>query len=263
VNDYFRPKFKRRNRSSATINVRLIAYLSAVFAKGTRVFIVDFDALARSFKCTRRTVEMAVKKVREAGRFVFRTVRAGRSYVVQVSDRNPCIKGVFLLTKKKEIQNNTARPAALDLKKSSSWISKPAPRPIQALAGWLARNVLAREHRAASRTMFRFGHAYNFAVDALHAGHAKADLIDAWRYALRNVDSDLSNLPASIRWEPSSLVSLARRRLADGLSAACRVAQRRKALIAQNGPAKAVFTVFPKVKSTADFVAEFDALCAV
>ena len=263
--DYFtgyRPKAPRRKRSGSTVNVRLISYLSAVFAKGTRVYNVDFNALAKSFDCTRRTVEMAVKKVRDSGRFFFKTIRAGRSYLVQVSDRNPSIRGVFILTNKKRIQNNTERRPAQVFKKSSLWADKPAPRPIQGLAGWLARNVLAPLHRAESRTMFRFGHAYNFAVSALHAGHSKADVADSWRYALRSVDSDLQNLPKEIRkFEPSSLVIIARRHLSDGLSAARRVSLRWQALNRKETP---VFTVAPVVKtvSHADFAAEFNALCA-
>ena len=262
--DYFTgfgPKSPRRKRSGSTVNIRLIAYLSAVFAKGTRVYNVDFNALAKSFDCTRRTVEMAVKKVRESGRFIFKTIRSGRSYLVQVSGRNPSIKGVFLLTKKKRIQNNTERQPAQVFKKSSLWASKPAPRRIQALAGWVCRKVLAPIHRAESRTMFRFGHAYNFAVAALHAGHSKADVADSWRYALRSVDSDLAHLPKSIRWEPSSLVIVARRHLSDGLSAPDRVSLRWQALNRKETP---VFTMAPVVKtvSHADFAAEFNALCA-
>lgn len=248
-NEDFRPKRRRARRSSAPICVRLNAYLIAVFAKGTRVYTVDFDALARSFKCTRRTVEMAVKKVREGGRFVFKTVRVGRSYAVQVSDRNPCIKGVFSLKRKKEIPNTT--PAARVLEKSSNWVSKPAPRRIRALAGFIARNELGRLHRAATRTLFRLGHALNFATQALHAGHARADIVDAYRYALRSVDDELSHRPAGERWEPSSLVKLARRRLADGLSAAARVAIRRDAL----RPVSAA-----NVAAAASFMARVDSL---
>lgn len=225
----FRPKRRLVKRSPVAVCIRLNAYLLAVFAKGTRVYTIDFDALSRSFKCTRRTVEMAVAKVRSGDRFIFRTVRVGRSYAVQVSDRNPCIKGVFLLTKKKEIPNTTPQPARA-LEKSSGWVSKPAPRRIQALAAWLARHELAKIHRAGARTMFRIGHALNFAVDALHAGHARADITDAYRYALRSVDADLAHLPPAVRWEPSSLIKLARRRLADGLTAAARVSIRRAAL---------------------------------
>ena len=258
----FRPKRRRVKRSSAPISVRLNAYLLAVFAKGTRVYTVDFDALARSFSCTRRTVEMAMKKVREAARFVFRTVRVGRSYAVQVSDRNPCIKGVFLLTKKKKIPNTAPQPAR-GLEKSSNWVSKPAPRRVQALGAWLARHELAKIHRAGARTMFRVGHALNFATEALHAGHARADIADAYRYALRSVDADLSHLPPAVRWEPSSLVKLARRRLADGLTAARRVAMRYQALAISRQPEpEAVEAPSPEVIPMSDFSASFEALCA-
>lgn len=224
----FRPKRRRVRRSSAPVCVRLNAYLLAVFAKGARVYTVDFDALARSFSCSRRTVEMAVAKLRTGDRWKFQTVRVGRSYAVQVSDRNPSIKGVFLLKKKKEIPNTT--PAARGFEKSS-WVARATPpRRIQALAGWLARRELAPIHRRESRTLFRTGHALNFAADALHAGHARADIVDAYRYALRCVDAELAHLPAATRWEPSTLIKLARRRLADGLTTARRVALRRAAL---------------------------------
>jgi hypothetical protein len=172
---------------------------------------------------------MAVKKLRAGDRFKFRTVRVGRSYAVQVSDRNPCIKGVFSLKRKKEIPNTTPQ-AARAFQKSSGWVSKPVPRRIQALAGWIARRELAPTHRRESRTMFRVAHGLNFAAEALHQGHARADIVEAYRYALRSVDVDLAHLPTAVRWEPSSLVRLARRRLADGLSAAQRVAIRRRAL---------------------------------
>lgn len=215
----------RTKRKRVPVIVRLTAYLSAIFRKGTRVYTVDFVTLARAFTCTKRTVESAVAALRKDERFIFKTVRIGRSYAVQVSDRNASIKGVFSLPRKKEIQNNTGSCPVLS-KNSPRWISKPPPRKILALAGFVARNVLGKLHRAESRTMFRFAHAYRFATDALHAGFGRDEIAEAYRYALRSVDDELAHLPRETRWEPSSLVRLARRRLRDGLDAGQRVRHR-------------------------------------
>lgn len=155
------------------IHRRLTAYLRAIFAKGTRFYRLDMDALARSFSCTKRTVENALVTVRESGAFRFEKKRIGRSYSVfcyplvfaaRISDRNsPHLRGFCYA--KKEYQNT----AAPDLKKSSQggWqTDRKAPPRILALAAWFARNVLCRAHRSISRTMPRFAHAYRFAADA-------------------------------------------------------------------------------------------------
>ncbi|WP_157836862.1 hypothetical protein [Geminisphaera colitermitum] len=236
------------------IHRRLTAYLRAIFAKGTRFYRLDMDALARSFSCTKRTVENALVTVRESGAFRFEKKRIGRSYSVfcyplvfaaRISDRNsPHLRGFCYA--KKEYQNT----AAPDLKKSSQggWqTDRKAPPRILALAAWFARNVLCRAHRSISRTMPRFAHAYRFAADALHAGFSRDAIADAYRYALRSIDDDLAHLPRSVRWEPSSLIRLARRRLVDGLSMAERVAIRRRALAVESGESSAVSSIVENV----------------
>lgn len=229
-----RPRFRAKRTQGAPVTNRLKAYLLAIFAKGTRWFSVNFDRLAKSFQCSRRAVEMAVSSIRKSARFIFQTVRVGRSFCVRVSDRNPQpYTGVFATQKR--IQNNTARRPAQYFEKSSEagtvrtpggWEKKPTPTKILRLAAWIARNELGRIHRSASRTLFRTAHAANYCAEALHAGHGRADVVSSYEYALRSVDSELAHLPPAVRWEPSSLVKLAKRRLSDGMTAGARVAAR-------------------------------------
>lgn len=233
------PRRRAKRTKGAPVINRLKAYLLAIFQKGTRWYAVNFDKLAKSFQCSRRSVEIATATIRKSGRFIFQTVRVGRSFCVRVSDRNPQpYTGVFP-QRKKEIQSNTARRPAQNFEKFpragfaqtfGGWKKKTAPAPILRLAAWIARNVLGRLHRNASRTLFRTQHAANYAAEALHAGHDRADVVSAYEYALRSVDSELAHLPPAIRWEPSSVVKLARRRLSDGLSDASRVAARWRVL---------------------------------
>lgn len=229
-----RPRLRAKRTSGAPIKNRLKAYLIAIFAKGTRWFTVNFDRLAKSFQCSRRAVEMAVSSIRQSARFIFETVRVGRSFCVRVSDRNPHPStGVF--ASQKRIQNNTARRPAQNFEKFSEagtartpggWEKKPTPTKILRLAAWIARHELGKIHRAASRTLFRTQHAANFCAEALHAGHGRADVVSSYEYALRSIDSELAHLPPAVRWEPSSLVKLAKRRLADGMETGKRVAMR-------------------------------------
>lgn len=229
------PRRRAKRTQGAPIKNRLKAYLLVIFQKGTRWFSVNFDRLAKSFQCSRRAVEMAVAEVRESGRFIFQTVRVGRSFCVRVSDRNPQpLTGVFSYGKKR-IQSNTARRPAQNFEKFSEsgtartpggWEKKPTPTKILRLAAWIARHELGKIHRKASRTLFRTQHAANFCAEALHAGHGRADVVSSYEYALNSIDSELAHLPPAVRWEPSSLVKLAKRRLADGMTNAARVAAR-------------------------------------
>jgi hypothetical protein len=221
---------RRFSGKPASVLVRLTAYLRTVLGRGVRTYPLNFDKLAKSFGCTRRAVEYAMQKLRAApGNFIFRTVRVGSVYVATVSERNRIQDGSFSYGKK---NNHNTPPAASGFKNSTSaWRTDlPPSAKILSLAAWLARHELGKAHRAKSRTMFRFAHAYNFAATSLHAGHARTDIVKAYRQALRDIDVDLAHLPQGTVWEPSSLIRLARRRLADGLNTPERVAFRRRVL---------------------------------
>ncbi len=229
------PRRRSKRTQGAPVKNRLKGYLLAIFAKETRSYSVNFDRLAKAFSCSRRAVEMAVATLRAGDRFNFQTVRAGRSFCVQISDRNPLPSSGVFSSEEKIIQNNTARRPAQFFKKSSGtaspqtsggWEKKAAPAKILRLGAWIARHELGRIHRAGCRTLFRVPHAANFVSEALHDGHGRAEIVSAYEYALRSVDSDLEQIPPSVRWEPSTLVKLAKRRLADGLTCALRVANR-------------------------------------
>lgn len=221
----------RFNGKPATIRVRLRAYLAAILRKGTRTYSINFAKLAKSFGCSQRAVEKALRQLRDEPRtFIFKTVRVGRVYVATVSDRTRLQEGSFSYGKKKS--NNTAQAPHLTSPASSSgWRTNlPAPAKILALAAWIASRELSKAHKGASRIHFRRAHAFNFAAAALHAGHAREDIVTAYHRAVRDVCEDLANLPADIRWEPSSAIRIARRRLADGIEVARRVAIRRASL---------------------------------
>ncbi len=189
---------------TAAIHVRLKSYLATIFRRGLRSYSLDFDTLARRLNVSRRTVERGVATIRTAEQFIFRTIRVGRSYVVQVSDRHPSIRGVLSPT---GIKTETLRPAGISA-------FKPRSRKIAALAAVVARTDLAGQHWDNCKVQFRFPHAFLFAFRALSEGHALKAIVHAYDLAVHQrhkdaTDYDLNHGAHLTKWQPSSTVTLA------------------------------------------------------
>ncbi|MBA3849335.1 MAG: hypothetical protein C0502_04990 [Opitutus sp.] len=174
----------------------------------------------------RRTVEWALAWLRRSHwqeRFAFRKLRVGRVYVVEVSDRNP-----------RPLSPTPPIPAVRSERfgNTAGRISAETARgKLGRLAAFLARHELAPAHWDNCKVRFGFGHAFNFALSALVRGFDRNRIRRAYESALHRRHRDATDLglntgrPTTVRWEPSSTVSLARTLLADGREDAERIAE--------------------------------------
>jgi hypothetical protein len=208
---------------TAPIQKRLAGYFRTVLARlgAGKAYSICFDTLARRLDVSRRTVERGVAALRTSPAFLFKTLRVGRSFAVQVSDRHPSNKGVFSPTERKKETRAVARLSAF----------KPRTKAIIGLAACIARNDLQGLHWDNCKVRFQFPHAFLYAFRALNEGHARVAISGAYDLALHQrhkdaTDHDLNNGANLTRWEPSSTVSLAAERLrTDGRTAAERWAE--------------------------------------
>jgi hypothetical protein len=219
----------------------LFGYLAGVFRRGLRWWRLDFDLISRNTGMARRTVEWALAWIRRhwRERFVFRKLRVGRVFVVEVSDRNfappptPPLRGGLRPKKKTETRRGGFGHKAA--------MHGPGGGRLARLAAFIARHELAQAHWDNCKVLFGFGHAFRFALRTLARGFDRKAIRRAYENALRRRHGDAtdfglnSGAPVSVRWAPSSTVSLAESMLADGRADSERIAERLAAL----APAKA------------------------
>lgn len=221
--------------------VRLHRYLEGVFKHGLRWYHLDFDAIARRTGMSRRTLERAVAWIRTHWpvRFSIRTRRIGRVFAVQISDRQtrplsptPPIPAVSF----RKDRNTAGRLSALTAR-----LTAKGCNALRRLAAFVARRELEPLHWDNCKVAYRFAHAYRFALSALLLGHERQRIAHAYRIALHRRHGDATDYglnrdcAVSVRWEPSSTVSLAASLLADGRTDGERIAARLESL----APAKA------------------------
>jgi hypothetical protein len=216
--------------------LRLFGYLEGVFRRGLRWWRLDFDLIARGTGMARRTVEWALAWIRRhwRERFSFRKLRVGSVYVVEVSDRkNPAPPIPPLRVGLRPNIKIQTRRSGFGQKAAT-----PGPRlgALLRLAGFIARRELAEAHWDNCKVSFGFGHAFRFALSALRRGFDRARIRHAYESALKRRHGDATDFglnsgqPVSVRWSPSSTVSLANRLLIDGLTDSERISARLESL---------------------------------
>jgi hypothetical protein len=230
------PKTLKRSLSRVKLPrsaIRLKGYLRAVFDSGLSSWEFDFGRIMRRTGMSRRTIERALAWLRENDAdFKFLTRRVGRSYAVRVSDRQkrPPFPPHPLSPHGNSfgIDRNTA--GRISAKAANPKLQ--ASREINRLAGFVARRDLAALHWDNCKVHFRFAHAFNFAAAALARGFDRRAIVRAYEAALLRRHRDATDLglnrgdPATVRFEPSSTVTLAKELLGDGLTDAVRVRHR-------------------------------------
>lgn len=262
------PKTLRRSLSrvkSPRSSLRLKGYLRGVFAARMPSWDFDFAKIVRATGMSRRTVERALAWLRENdGDFIFLTRRVGRSYAVRVSDRHfrPPFPPHPLSPHGNSfgIDRNTAGrisgQAAIPKPQGTKPALKQPSREINRLAGFVARRDLAALHWDNCKVLFRFAHAFNFAAAALARGFDRRAIVAAYETALHRRHRDATDLgmnrgeATTVRFEPSSTVTLAKTLLGDGLRDMVRVRRRLAALAPKKAADEAL-----RARLRADFAA--------
>lgn len=223
--------------------IRLKGYLRGVFNTGLPSWDFDFNRIERGTGMSRRTIERALAWLREHDAdFQFFKRRVGRSYAVRVSDRQkrPPFPPHPLSPhgNSSGIDRNTAGRVSgkPPIPKATKPALKQPSREINRLAGFVARRDLAALHWDNCKVFFRFAHAFNFAAAALARGYARREIVTAYESALLRRHRDATDYglntgqATTVRFEPSSTVTLAAELLGDGLPDALRVRRRLAAL---------------------------------
>lgn len=231
-------------------SIRLKGYLRGVFASGIASWDFDFPKIVRGTGMGLRTVERALAWIREHDTdFKFFKRRVGRSYAVRVSARQivPPFPPHPLSPHGNSfgIDGNTA--GRISGKPPIPKATKPAlnqpSREINRLAGFVARRDLAALHWDNCKVLYRFAHAFNFAAAALARGFDRRAIVQAYEQALHSRHRDATDFgmntgqATTVRFEPSSTITLAAGLLADGRRDFERVRHRLAALAPQKAAA--------------------------
>lgn len=217
---------------------RVYRYLCGVFRNGLHWWRLDFDRIARGTGLSRRTIERAIAFIRAhwRTRFDCLTRRIARVFVVEIWDRqkrppSPTPLSPWAFAERKTFQKHAGAGFA-----AKRLPCPPKLAPLRRLAAFLARYRLAPCHWDNCKVVYRFGHAFLFALSALKRGFDKTAVVSAYDTALHKrhadaVDSALNRYGAAVSWEPSSTVSLAKRLLEDGRNDPDRIRDRIDALL--------------------------------
>jgi hypothetical protein len=239
---------KRLKRSVSRVKmprsaIRLRGYLRGVFSSGLASWEFNFAPIERKTGLSRRTVERALAWLRENDAdFNFQKRRVGRSYSVRVSARQ--FRPPFPphpLSPHGVSSGNNRNTASGRIFGKAALLTSPGRRKLAGFAAFLARRDLPDLHWDNCKVRFRFAHAFNFALAALSRGFDRRRIVKAYEAALLQRHRDATDLglsrgdAASVRFEPSSTVTLALELMRDGLTDSTR----RERQLAALAPVKA------------------------
>lgn len=218
---------------------RVYGYLCGVFRHGLHWWRVDFARIAKALGLTCRTVETAVAFIRVhwKSKFHFQKLRIGRLWHLEIWDRkngspSPIPLSPWAFAKQKTMKKHAGAGFA---SKQRPERRIDAPPALLRLAGFVVRHQLRPCHWDNCKVTFRFAHAFGFAIRALLRGYDKRTVVLVYERALHKRHRDATdyqlNRGTDRPWEPSSVVTLATRLLADGRSDCARISERLTALL--------------------------------
>lgn len=213
---------RRRAVRPITICERIILYLNECARRGADWFRWHHETFARRLGVSLRSVKAAARALESSGTYCFERRRIGRSTCLfAVFRRSPAVtrpahiqgatnggiggKGDFSPKNKQKLKHR-AGPAA-----QAKAVDVEAR--LRRKAWWVARQCAAK-HWDNCKVRVSLRHAYGYALRSLRGGKRAADSIAAYDAALHQrhmdaTDAGLSSGNASLKWSPSSTVSLA------------------------------------------------------
>lgn len=207
---------QNQNHRRLPVVERLERYFATCQSRGAEYIRFNLEVFARRLGVSVRSIKYARDKLEQSG-WQIRKSRVGRSFALFVVFDQPerPVHSATLSNRGDFSTRNNNKPAV-------GGGSLPS-KAMRGKAAVMARKELHPLHWDNCKVLYRFGHAFRYALRGLVAGYADEAIVRAYDAALHQrhkdaTDSGLGSGNPKAKWEPSSTVSLAAEMLGKGES---------------------------------------------